>query len=285
MEETFDVESLGFPEINEGAEAQNGNEQVVETPTQPTETVVEPAKVEETEAEPEQPKSETTTEPEVKISNPPSKYAGESDIQFNIRKQIYDAGQAKAQAETEEEKSALAQHIKGLRKELAMSSSKIEATELPKTEAQSEEELAKIALEKMGYVSKDKIEEMVQSMISNTSREAEHKQAIDEFYSSHKDIASNKSQKEVLERFVVEKFNITPQSTRQDLLIAMDMARSYLFPKVDTRAERAASSADKRDLVSISSNTQSATTVSKEDQKAAQVLQDLGISMKEMGWD
>jgi hypothetical protein len=84
---------------------------------------------------------------------------------------------------------------------------------------------------------------------------------------------------------VVDKFNITPQSTKQDLLIAMDMASSYLFPKNDTRSQRAAASADKRDLVGITSNTQSVPTTNKADERTAAGLKEVGMSMKDMGWD
>jgi len=281
----FDVDSLNFPEsTDEATPVAQGNDET------PTETVSVPDTV-----EVETPVVETKqdTAPEIKISDPPSQYDGESEIQYNLRKQIYDAGQAKAQAETTEEKSELAKHIKGLRMELGKSSKshesiapeiKIEANE-SFTQEQSEEELAKIALEKMGYVSKDKIEEMVKTMLQNQTTQDQHLSATKEFYSSHKDIAANPAQRETLERFVVDKFNITPQSTKQDLLIAMDMARTYLFPKTDTRVQRAAVSADKRDLVSISSNTQSVPTTNKNDIRASKALEEMGVSMKDMGWE
>jgi len=289
----FDVEALNFPELTN--DTPTGNEQAVPTPSVPETPEVK------TEVIPEV-KPEVKTEPEVKpeektetisVSNPPSRYENESDIQFKIRTDIWMVGQAKAQAETPEEKSELAKHIKGLRRELAFNhksdtvptAQKIETSQSSVQETKTEEELAKEALRNMGYLSKDEVEAMVQNLVSTTKTQDDHLQATQEFYSTHKDIAANQAQREVLERFVVEKFNITPQSTKQDLLVAMDMARSYLFPKTDTRAQRAAESADKRDLVSFSSNTQSVPVVDKADELTANALKGMGKSMKDMGWD
>lgn len=136
----------------------------------------------------------------------------------------------------------------------------------------------------MGYLSKDEVAQMVQETLASQTRQAEHLTATQEFYATHKDIAANQAQRDVLEQFVVERFNITPTSSKQDLLVAMDMARSYLFPKTDNRAQRAAQSADKRDLVSISSNTQSAPSVSKTDEKLASTMKEAGLDLKEFGW-
>lgn len=287
--ETFDVDALNFPELTTEPTGNDTQDtvpaEIIEAPKEST-----PEPVTKTEEKfVETPKDPAT--PEIKISDPPSQYEGESDLQFNIRKQIYDAGQAKAQAETPEEKSALAQHIKGLRKSLAITNKSSDAVQAPEKieasqsqEAQTEEELAKEALRKMGYLSKDEVAQMVQEITASQSKQAEHLTAADEFYATHKDIAANPAQRDVLEKFVVERFNITPQSSKQDLLVAMDMARAYLFPKTDNRSQRAAQSADKRDLVSISSNTQSAPTVSKVDEKLASTMKEVGLDLKEFGW-
>ena len=287
-EETFDVDSLNFPEDTTET---TGNETVTPEPKVESDPVVETPT-----AEPVKETAPVTEEKpaEIKISDPPAKYEGESDIQYNLRKQIYDAGQAKAQATTPEEKSELANHIKGLRKELAINHKSSESVQTPKIETnesqtvaeeQSEEELAKIALRKMGYLSKDEVEAMVQNLVTTKQTQEEHLSATREFYSSHKDIAANPAQREVLEKFVVEKFNITPQSSKQDLLVAMDMARSYLFPKNDTRSARANESASKRDILNVSSNTQSVPTVSKVDEKLQSALKEAGMSAEDMGWD
>lgn len=284
----FDVESLNFPETT--TESTGNDTPVTETPSVP-ETPVEPA-VEKVETTPAQVKEVTT--PEIKISDPPSKYEGESDIQFNLRKQIFDAGQAKAQAESPEEKSELAKHIKGLRTELAKNHKstetvstapqRIETSESQVTPEQSEEELAKEALRKMGYLSKEEVEAMVQNLVATKSVQDEHLSATREFYSSHKDIAANPALKAAIEDFVVQRMNITEKSSKQDLLIAMDVARNYLAPKNDTRAQRASESASKRDILNVSSNTQSVPTTSKVDEKLQSGLKDAGLTDAEMGW-
>lgn len=286
-DEQFDTDALNFPELT--VEPTGNEPQVepkVETPTLP-ETPVIPVVVEPDKTEP------TLKEEPVKeilISDPPSKYEGESDIQHKLRTDIWLAGQAKAQATTPEEVSELAQHIKGLRKELAINHKSETVTAQPKIETnespeKSEEDLAKEALRKMGYLSKDEVAQMVADSIANQSKQSEHLTATQEFYSSHKDLASNPAQRQALERFVVEKFNITPQSSKQDLLIAMDMAAGYMFPKNDTRSQRAAQSADKRDLVGITSNTQSVPTTNKADEKTNAGLKEIGMSAKDFGWD
>ena len=300
-DETFDADALNFPELTADP---TGNEPQVEEPKVET-VVVEPKVDTKVETKVDTKPTEEKTEPvapnptEVKetisISDPPSKYEGESDIQHKLRTDIWLAGQAKAQAETPEEKSALAQHIKGLRKELAINHKSSETNAQIPIETnkssidpqviQSEEDLAKEALRKMGYLSKDEVAQMVAETIASQSKQSEHLSATQEFYSLHKDIASNPAQREALERFVVDKFNITPQSTKQDLLVAMDMAASYMFPKNDTRSQRAAQAADKRDLVGITSNTQSVPTTNKADEKSAAALKEIGMSMKDMGWE
>lgn len=289
-QETFDVDALNFPEL--ATETPGNDKQEVKQPDEPkVETPEQEVKTEEKSVE--QPKEPVT--PEIKISDPPSQYEGESDLQYNIRKQIYDAGQAKAQAESSEEKSALAKHIKSLRKELAINHKSSEAVQAPEKieasqspEAPTEEEIAKEALRKMGYLSQEEVAKMLEEKFADKEtqqRQSEHLNAANKFYATHKDIASNPAQKEALENFVVERFNITPQSTGQDILIAMDTARAYLFPKVDLRPKKAAESADKRSLVDFSSNTQSAPIVSKTDEKLASTMKEAGLDLKEFGWE
>ena len=282
--ETFDAEALNFPELTDEVK---GNEPQVVPVVEVKEEVKPETTVEPVTPEPKPIEPEVTDK--ISISDPPAKYEGESDIQHKLRTDIWLAGQAKAQAETPEEVSELAKHIKGLRKELALNHKSSEPLTAPEpkieTNESSEEELAKEALKKMGYLSKDEVAQMVAETIANQSKQSEHLTATQEFYSSHKDIASNPAQRQALERFVVDKFNITPQSTKQDLLVAMDMAASYMFPKNDTRSQRAAQAADKRDLVGITSNTQSVPTVNKADEKTAAGLKEIGLTAKDMGWD
>lgn len=287
---TFDVDSLGFSDT-------------VDETTPETETKVEETKVEETvekETQETQQKQETVgeTKPteetkEVRISNPPTRHENETDIQFNLRTQMYNAGQAKAQAETEEEKSELSKHISGLRKELAKASSqtKVEATQPQEAKAEtsettsevSEEEQIKAQLKKLGFLTAEEAEAKAREIVQQSTRGQEHESAIQQFYQSRKDIASSPGNKRALENLVIQKFNITENSSGADILVAMDMAASYLFPKNDNRASNAQAAAEKRDLVNFSSNTKSdAKSVDKNDQKTKDTLKDIGWTEEDL---
>jgi hypothetical protein len=282
MSEKIDVESLNFPEDTTDTEVtpQEGNEQpVVEQKTE------EPAKepvIEKTETKVETKEVTNPTEKEVKISNPPQKYEGETDIQFNLRQQIYNAGQAKAQADTDEEKSILSKHISSLRKELAQSSksTKVETTQSQPEPAKVEDddkEQIKQSLREMGFLPADEVEARAMQMIAQQSRQQEHISATKEFYSVRKDIASDPIKKEILEKIVVERFNITPNTTGEELKTAMDMAAMYLFPKQSISAG-AREAADKRDLYNTGSPVRS-------DEKSNQKVDDKTRSaLKSQGW-
>lgn len=276
------VDELGFSEPStESIENEIKDEKFESTPVvelKTPEVKVEdvPAEIKQEEKPLEEPKSD------VKVTNPPTQYDGESDIQFNLRKQIYDAGQAKAMADTEEEKSFLSNHIKGLRKQLGRPeqsiSPKVEATQSQPTieEPVNEREQAKKVLDEMGYISKEELPQYIQEVIQGQSRHVEQQDAVRDFYNTRKDIASNPIQRDALERLVVEKFNITPQSSRQDLAVAMDMAASYLFPKTNS-AIAARVAADKREIVGFSSNTKS-------ESMSANVDDTTRNELKSMGW-
>lgn len=275
------VDELGFSEPSTES-TENEPQDVKFEPTPQVEPKAPEEKVEEPKAEVKQ---ETPTEEpksDVKVTNPPTQYEGESEIQFNLRKQIYDAGQAKAMADTEEEKSFLSSHIKGLRKQLGKQepviSPKVEATQSqPTTEEPANElEQAKKVLDEMGYISKDDLPKYIQEVVQGQSKHVEQQDAVRDFYNSRKDIASNPIQRDALERLVVEKFNITPQSSRQDLAVAMDMAASYLFPKTNS-AIAAREAADKREIVGFSSNTKSESMSSNVDDSTR-------AELKSMGW-
>lgn len=285
----FDADELGFPSLDEQVVTPQVEATPVETPqtTPAVEIKVEETLVEKTETV-EQKAPETETEvKEIKISNPPVQYEGESDIQFNLRTQLYNAGQAKAQATTDEEKSVLTQHMKELRKEMGKNSvtpkPEIE-TPSEKTEDLSEEEAAKQALKKLGVPDKDEVLNLVKEMIQSQKTEIEHSSAISEFYSKRQDIASDPEKVKMLENVVIQNFNVSPQTTKAQLLVAMDMAANYLFPKANKSAA-VNTAAEKRDLLNISSNTQTVKTVSKEDERTSASLKEIGMSMKDFGWD
>lgn len=283
----FDEGELGFPSLEETQPAPEVKEIPIEAEVK-TETIPKEESVKETVVTPD--KNEEVKD--VKISNPPVQYDGESDIQFNLRTQLYNAGQAKAQAETDEEKSVLSKHMKDLRKEMGKNSlsPKESAQTTPETPekteefSQTEEEAAKIALKKLGVPDKDEVLNLVKEMLQSQRVEADHSSAISEFYSKRPDIASDPEKMKMLENVVIQNFNVSPQTSRQQLLIAMDMAASYVFPKTNKSAA-VNTAADKRDLLNISSNTQTVKTVDKNDERTSAALKDTGMSMKDMGWD
>lgn len=277
------VDELGF---SDPATDQPENEPAAPAPAVTPEPAT-PAPVEPTTKStppvPDTPAAPVTSD--VKVTNPPTQYEGESDIQFGFRKQIYDAGQAKAMAETDEERSVLSKHIKDLRKGLAAANQQPAPqpqAQTPVETTQSQEPVDEIAqakkvLNDMGYVSKDNLQQYVQEIVQGQSRQSEQHDAIRDFYSQRKDIATNPAQREALERLVVEKFNITPQSTKQDLLLAMDMGANYLFPK-QNQTVAARQAADKRDLVNFSSNTTANADQKGVDDKTRSELKAIGWS-------
>jgi len=294
----FDADELGFPSLDEQVVTPQVEATKVVTPqkeptpveTQPTpavETKVEETPVEKTvQVEEKQKSPETTEVKDIKISNPPVQYEGESDIQFNLRTQLYNAGQAKAQATTDEEKSVLTQHMKELRKEMGKNSvtPKPEIETPSETTEDGEEEAARQALKKLGVPDKDEVLNLVKEMIQSQKTEVEHSSAISEFYSKRQDIASDPEKVKMLENVVIQNFNVSPQTSKAQLLVAMDMAANYLFPK-QNKSAAVNTAAEKRDLLNISSNTQTVKTVSKEDERTSTSLKEIGMSMKDMGWD
>lgn len=288
-EPTFDVDSLGFSDtIDETVSAETTNQEQTEKVEETQEKEQEQEQKQETRQSEEVKETPVEQSKEVSISNPPRRHGNETDIQYSLRTQIWNAGQAKAQAETEEEKSLLAKHILGLRKELAKSSSqqtKVEATqsqETTKTESEttnevSDEEQIKAAIKKMGFLTAEEAEARALDIVNKTTRGQEHSSAIQQFYQSRKDIATNPVQREMLEKLVIEKFNITESSSGNDVLVAMDMAASYLFPKTDNRASNAQAASEKRDLVNFSSTTKGDIQgIDKNDKKTRDTLKDIG---------
>lgn len=240
-------------------------------------------------------KEETTVEQpkDEKKVIPPTQYEGESETQFNLRLQLFNAGQAKANATTEEEKSLLTEEMKKIRE--AMSGKKSTETTVDTQDTTDDifktEEEKKTALEnirKLGFYSKDDVEKLLNDKFEEVSkklnqnqietRAKEHSDAIKEFYTLRSDIASDKSQREMLEKAVIERFKITPDTTKQELTVALDMMANYLFPK-SNKTEKAKAAQDKVDLVNITGS-QGDKTVSKKgvDPENAKVLKAQGWS-------
>lgn len=196
------------------------------------------------------------TKPEVKDVKVPTKYAGESDIQYNTRLQIYHATVAKNDSESEEEKSLLSKHLKDLRN--GLSEKKVQPVEQPKPKESSADdsdpEVIKKNLKALGFSSKEEIEEAIANEIKKveqkysakelSEREQEHRNATTEFYSTRPDIKDDADKRKQLENFVVNNIGINPNDSKQRIQMVLDMGAKYLFGENTT--DREIEEADKK---------------------------------------
>lgn len=200
----------------------------------------------------------------------PARYDGESDIQYNYRTELFLAGQAKAQATTPEEKSILAQQIKGIREAMRESAKEVAAPETTKvTEtapaqpliSPSEEEIAKAQLRKLGFVTEDQIEaELVKRIEQREAqrqielRQVEQATAAKEFYDSRPDLANDPVKRELFEQTIVNTYLSKMDMSKigkTDFAVILDSVANYMFPKVNV-AKKADESQSKVDLVNFS---------------------------------
>ena len=246
-------------------------------------------------------KQEDATE---QISNPPTRYEGETDTQHQIRTELWRAGRAKATADGDEEKSLITQRIKELRKGLLDESNKsriqsttqpvtpqkesaIETTENQTDNSPSEEEAARVALEKLGYLDKKGVEAMLMKAMEAQKAETashEHGQAITDFYKTRPDLAVDSIKKGLLENYVLDNFNLSPSTTKIQLSASIEMAANYLFPKVDKTANASAATA-KRTVVNTSSNVNTSSQAT--DESIAKTMRDMGYTEEDIrnsGW-
>jgi hypothetical protein len=291
----FDATDAVEPQGETPAVPEN-TDTVEDTPATKEETVI----PDETGADPEKKPDEDTKSPTNEQSlTPPGRYEGESDTQYHLRTDLWRAGRARATAETEEEKSLITDHIRELRKGIGQEAArskqtKVEATQnqaddiIPETGTDTpddEERAAKVALEKLGYLDKNQVQEIVEKALGQQRAEEaqkEHGQAISEFYKSRPDIIADASRKETLERYILDNFKITPQTSKKQLAAHLDMAASYLFPRAQ-RSAGASEAAAKRTVVSASQNTK----YTPPDDSLAADLRKLGYSDEDIrasGW-
>lgn len=205
----------------------------------------------------------------------PARYDGESDVQYNYRTELFLAGQAKANATTEEEKSILAQQIKGIReamretaKEVAVPPETTKVTETAPTQpliSPSEEEIAKAQLRKLGFVTEDQIEAELAKRIDAREalrqteiRQVEQATAAKEFYDSRPDLANDPVKREQFEQLIVNtylsKMDMSKIS-KTDFAVMLDSVANYAFPKGNV-SKKADESQSKVDLVNFSGGTQ-----------------------------
>jgi len=245
-------------------------------------------KVEEVKEEPKQ---------DDKVAKQPERFDGESDTQYSLRLQLFNAGLAKSQAETEEEKSLIAERMKDIRKQMYTRNQAPQKTNPTETTEQNNgsdelfqtEEEKKTAIEnlrKLGFISQEEVERRIQEAVESInskqeklSHEAairEQQQGIKDFYSQRPDIASNQESRKVLEQTVLQKFNISPETSKKELIEAMDMVANYLFPH-SKRSEVAQKAQAKVDILNVDGGNFSSS-------KGNSIEDDTAKLLKESGW-
>lgn len=269
QEQTFNVADFSF------------EDPTTETPEQkqePKEVVEEKKEVK------EEPKQESTQ----RTTQQPQRFEGESDTQYGLRLQLFTAGLAKADA-SEEEKSLITEQMKSIRKQLSSG----KPTETPKTETQSgtiesEEEKKVIAenLRNLGYLNQDEVKKLLDEALGKVTqkqdavlyeqRYKEQTEGIKEFYNRRPDIASSKESRSQLEQIVMDKFKITPDSTKDEILLAMEMVANFAFPRTD-RSAVARETQEKIDVMNISGGNRSSG-------QSYEVESDTIKTLKEAGW-
>lgn len=252
--------------------------------TETTEQKQEPKEVVEEKKEVVEPKTESTQ----KATQQPQRFEGESDTQYGLRLQLFTAGLAKADA-TDEEKSLITEQMKLIRKQLSSG----KPTETTKTETQvgtieSDEEKKVIAenLRQLGYLNQEEVKKLLDEALGKVTqkqdavlyeqRYKEQTEGIKEFYSRRPDIASNKESRSQLEQIVMEKFKITPDSTKDEILLAMEMVANFAFPRTD-RSAVARETQEKIDVMNISGGNRSSG-------QSYEVESETVKTLKEAGW-
>jgi len=252
--------------------------------TETTEQKQEPKEVVEEKKEVVEPKTESTQ----KATQQPQRFEGESDTQYGLRLQLFTAGLAKADA-TDEEKSLITEQMKLIRKQLSNG----KPTETTQTETQvgaieSDEEKKVIAenLRQLGYLNQEEVKKLLDEALGKVTqkqdavlyeqRYKEQTEGIKEFYNRRPDIASNKESRSQLEQIVMEKFKITPDSTKDEILLAMEMVANFAFPRTD-RSAVARETQEKIDVMNISGGNRSSG-------QSYEVESDTIKTLKEAGW-
>lgn len=253
--------------------------------TETTEQKQEPKEVAE---EKKEVKEEQKTESTQKATQQPQRFEGESDTQYGLRLQLFTAGLAKADA-TDEEKSLITEQMKLIRKQLSNG----KPTETTPTETQvgaieSDEEKKAIAenLRQLGYLNQEEVKKLLDEALGKVTqkqdavlyeqRYKEQTDGIKEFYSRRPDIASNKESRSQLEQIVMEKFKITPDSTKDEILLAMEMVANFAFPRTD-RSAVARETQEKIDVMNISGGNRNSG-------QSYEVESDTIKTLKDAGW-
>ena len=199
----------------------------------------------------------TPNEGETKVEavQPPTRYESETDTQYNLRVQLFNVTQAKKDpSATDEEKSILSEEMKKIRTAMAGQSKQAPENSNPAKvfETEEQERNAVENLKKLGFYTKEDIDKAMEERLSRISSESkiqEQSDAIDAFYVSRPDISADKFKKEQVEKWVLSNFKITPQSSKKEIELALDMTANYLFPRGQSKAK---ANEEKVNLVNIS---------------------------------
>lgn len=225
--------------------------------------------------------SSQQAQPEDKVVQPPKKFEGESDIQHNLRVQLFNINQArKDPSVSEEEQSLLTAEIKRIRQAMAESHKSPGSTDPTPAKVFSTEEEEKAVIEnlkKLGFYTKDDLNTVASELemrLKSESRAAEQAEAINSFYTIRPDIATDKVKRAQVEQYVLENFKITPTSSKKELQLALDMTANYLYPR--GQSSKAKESESKVDLVNISGSSSSPSKKSVSDSTYK--------TLKESGW-
>ena len=252
--------------------------------TETTEQKQEPKEVVEEKKEVVEPKTESTQ----KATQQPQRFEGESDTQYGLRLQLFTAGLAKADA-TDEEKSLITEQMKLIRKQLSNGKpTETTPTEIQSGTIESEEEKKVIAenLRQLGYLNQDEVKKLLDEALGKVTqkqdaviyeqRYKEQTDGIKEFYNRRPDIASNKESRSQLEQIVMDKFKITPDSTKDEILLAMEMVANFAFPRTD-RSAVARETQEKIDVVNVSGGNRNTG-------QSYEVESDTIKTLKDAGW-
>ena len=251
------------------------------------ESVVQEPKVNPVEVK-EEVKPVVTTEQVVetpKEASLPSRYDNESDVQYDLRTKLFITGQAKANAQTDEEKSLLSKEMKRIREDMSHINKKEIPEQVSTPTTPSETEDAVKAIKGLGFKTAEEIESDIQKIIDQrlSSQETnvkrnEQEAGIKEFYSVRNDIYSDPMKRDALESYVLNMFkDQIPSMTKTQLIQALDMSAGYLYPRQSVSKQSAIAQA-KTDALNISGSQGGDISPSNMTDNSKQKLRDMGWS-------
>lgn len=183
------------------------------------------------------------TEPAPK---PVQEIPGEEKERFNIRQQLKDAKAALNGTVNDDEKSLLVKEMTKLRKDLSQHdeqkpfNSSRQTT--PSEQPIEDEQTIRENLKKLGYLSKQEVETTVDDIVRQRlysvdakRHQAEHSQAVNDFYNSRPDIAQDNELKQGMEAWILQNFKVEPNTPATQLSQYLQMAANYFAPKADNR--------------------------------------------------